>query len=86
MTNNPITTGVNLSPRNHTPRPAGRVLYSAREVAGLLGKPYGAFIRMVQRHAVDEGDERVVHLAHGIVGRRRKRSHWSFYVPPGLKV
>jgi hypothetical protein len=41
--------------------------------------------RLVERHADDEGDERVARLSHGIVARRRKDlGRWTLHVPREL--
>ena len=41
--------------------------------------------RLVERHAVVEGDELVARLSHGIVARRRKdMGRWTLRVPREL--
>lgn len=62
-----------------------RVTYSVAEAATMIGVKADALRRTIERHSVDEGEELVAHLNHGLVARRRKNfGRWSVHVPHAL--
>jgi hypothetical protein len=64
----------------------GRVGYSIPEAARALGKRSDALRRLIERHAVAEGDEIVARLTGGIVARKRKNmGRWMVVIPAALR-
>ena len=64
----------------------GRVGYSIVEAARALGKRPDALRRLVEHHAVAEGDETVARLTGGIVARKRKgMGRWMVTIPAELR-
>lgn len=80
---------INMVPTRHRRRRAAlhRIGFSISEAARALGVRPPALRRLVERHAVDEGDERVARLTGGLVAHRRKGfGRWLVILPADLQA
>jgi hypothetical protein len=75
-----------VGPLRHTRKNNRRWGFSIREAARALGMTPDALRRLVERHALREGDETVARLTGGITARKRVgMGRWLVQIPAELR-